>query len=154
MPHSNHEAASAPHTKLTSVLRGTGNSACARQLIPSVSAPPAYTAPGFETLSLSVTIYRFVSEHKQARRYFVSGSVQGVGFRYFTLRAAERLQVTGYARNLPDGRVEAYAIGTPDQLTKLRSILERGPWGATVSEVREEQAAIDSKYDDGFVINY
>jgi acylphosphatase len=103
---------------------------------------------------LSATIYRFVSEHKQAKRYFVSGSVQGVGFRYFTLRAAERLQVTGYARNLPDGRVEAYAIGTPDQLTKLRSILERGPWGATVSEVREEQAAIDANYDDGFVINY
>src|SRR6267154_6115654 len=93
---------------------------------------------------LSVTIYRFVTEHKQAKRYFVSGNVQGVGFRYFTLRAAERLQVNGYARNLPDGRVEAYAIGTPDQLAKLRSILERGPWGATVSEVREEQAAVDS----------
>ena len=103
---------------------------------------------------LSATIYRFVSEHKQARRYFVSGSVQGVGFRYFTLRAAERLQVNGYARNLPDGRVEAYAIGTPEQLAKLRSILERGPWGATVSEVKEEQADIDSNYGDGFVINY
>jgi acylphosphatase len=103
---------------------------------------------------LSATIYRFVTEHKQARRYFISGNVQGVGFRYFTLRAAERLQVNGYARNLPDGRVEAYAIGTPDQLAKLRSILERGPWGATVSEVKEEQAAIDPNYGDGFVINY
>src|SRR5882672_2978889 len=101
------------------------------------------------TARLSATIYRFVTEHKQAKRYFVSGNVQGVGFRYFTLRAAERLQVNGYARNLPDGRVEAYAIGTPDQLAKLRSILERGPWGATVSEVREEQAAVDSNYDDG-----
>ena len=77
-----------------------------------------------------------------------------MGFRYFTLRAAERLQVNGYARNLPDGHVEAYAIGTPDQLATIRSILERGPWGATVSEVREEPAAIDSKYDDGFVIIY
>jgi acylphosphatase len=103
---------------------------------------------------LSVTIYRFVSEQKQARRYFVSGNVQGVGFRYFTLRAAERLQVNGYARNLPDGRVEAYAIGTPDQLAKLRSVLERGPWGATVREIKEEQASVDAKYDDGFVINY
>jgi acylphosphatase len=106
------------------------------------------------TARLSATIYRFVSEHKQAKRYFVSGNVQGVGFRFFTLRAAERLQVNGYARNLSDGRVEAYAIGTPDQLAKLRSVLERGPWGATVSEVKEEQAAIDSNYDDGFVINY
>jgi acylphosphatase len=95
-----------------------------------------------------------VSEPKQARRYFVSGNVQGVGYRYFTLRAAERFQLSGYARNLPDGRVEAYAIGTPEQLAKLRSILERGPWGATVSEVKEEPAAIDSNYDDGFVISY
>jgi acylphosphatase len=108
----------------------------------------------FESLSLSATIYRFVSEPKQARRYFIAGNVQGVGFRYFALRAAERLQLNGYARNLPDGRVEAYAIGTPDQLAKLRSVLERGPWGATVSEVKEEQAAIDSNYDDGFVITY
>jgi acylphosphatase len=103
---------------------------------------------------LSATIYRFVSEPKQARRYFVAGSVQGVGFRYFALRAAERLQLSGYARNLPDGRVEAYAIGTPDQLSKLRSILERGPFGATVSEVKEEPAAIDTNYDNGFVITY
>ena len=103
---------------------------------------------------LSATIYRFVSEHKQARRYFVSGNVQGVGFRYFTLRVAERLQLSGYARNLPDGRVEAYAIGTDEQLAKLRSVLERGPFGATVSEVKEEEAAIDSNYEEGFVINY
>src|SRR5437899_6172882 len=73
---------------------------------------------------LSATIYRFVSEHKQARRYFVSGIVQGVGFRYFTQRSAQRLQLNGYTRNLPDGRVEAYAIGTPDQLAKLRTELE------------------------------
>src|SRR5947207_15257661 len=66
------------------------------------------------TAALSATIYRFVSEPKQAKRYFVSGNVQGVGFRFFTLRAAERMNLTGYARNLPDGRVEAYAVGTPD----------------------------------------
>jgi len=86
------------------------------------------------TARLSVTIYRFVSEHKQAKRYFVSGNVQGVGFRYFTQCAAERLQLNGYTRNLPDGRVEVYAIGPADQLAKLRSVLDRGPWGATVSE--------------------
>ncbi len=110
--------------------------------------------PRFETLSLSATIYHFVSEHKQARRYFVSGNVQGVGFRFFTQHAAEHLHLNGYTRNLPDGRVEAYAIGTPDQLAKLRSALERGPWGATVSEVKEEHADIDSNYDNGFVITY
>ena len=104
--------------------------------------------------SLSATIYRFVSEPKQARRYFVSGIVQGVGFRYFSQHAAERLHLTGYARNLPDGRVEVYAIGTGEHLAKLRSALERGPWGASVSEVREADVAIDSNYDDGFVITY
>jgi acylphosphatase len=104
--------------------------------------------------ALSATIYRFVSETKQARRYFVSGNVQRVGYRYFTLRAAERLNLTGYARNLPDGRVEAYAVGTPDQLAKLQSALERGPWGASVGEVKEEHAAIDPDYESGFVIIY
>ena len=103
---------------------------------------------------LSATIYRFVTEDKQAKRYFVSGNVQGVGFRFFTQRAAERLQLSGYTRNLPDGRVEAYAVGTPDQLAKFRSILERGPLGATVSEVKEEQAAVDPNYEEGFGITY
>jgi acylphosphatase len=105
-------------------------------------------------VSLSATIYRFVSEPKQARRYFVSGIVQGVGFRYFTQNAAERLHLSGYAKNVPDGSVEVYAIGTPEQLAKLRSALERGPWGASVSEVAEEQVAIDSNYASGFVITY
>ena len=103
-------------------------------------------------LSLSATIYRFVSEPKQARRYFVSGIVQGVGFRYFAQRAAERFHVSGYTKNLPDGRVEVYAIGTAEHLVKLRSVLERGPWGASVSGVAEEDAEIDSKYADDFSI--
>jgi acylphosphatase len=95
-----------------------------------------------------------VSELKQARRYFVSGIVQGVGFRYFAQHAAERLHVSGYVRNLKDGRVEVYAIGTDEQLPKLRAALERGPWGASVSEVAEEIAAMDSQYQGKFVITY
>jgi acylphosphatase len=105
-------------------------------------------------VSLSATIYRFVSEHKQAKRYFVSGSVQGVGFRYFTQHIAQRLNLGGYARNLPDGRVEVYALGAADHLAKLRSALERGPMGASVSEVAEEHAPIDANYEFGFVITY
>jgi acylphosphatase len=114
----------------------------------------AATRHRYETDSLSATIYRFVSELKQARRYFVSGIVQGVGFRYFTQHAAERLHVSGYARNLPDGRVEVYALGTGEQLARLRAALERGPWGARVSEVGEESASVDSQYATGFVITY
>ena len=95
-----------------------------------------------------------MSEPKQARRYFISGIVQGVGFRFFAHRAAERMHVSGYTKNLPDGRVEVYAIGTAEHLAKLRSALERGPWGASVSGVMEEDATIDSNYADDFSITY
>ena len=95
-----------------------------------------------------------MSDAKEARRYFISGIVQGVGFRYFSVDIAERLHLGGYTRNLRDGRVEVYAIGTPEQLAKLRVALERGPRGASVSEVREERATMDLQYASRFVIAY
>ena len=67
-----------------------------------------------------------------ARRYYVSGRVQGVGFRYFTVRAAEALGVTGWTRNLADGRVEVHANGTAKQLDDLESRLRAGPPAADV----------------------
>jgi acylphosphatase len=103
---------------------------------------------------LSATISGFVSDPKQARRFFVSGLVQGVGFRYFAQDVAERLHLAGYVRNLRDGRVETYAIGMPAQLTQFRAALERGPWGATVHEIKEEHAAIDSQYAHAFSITF
>ena len=80
--------------------------------------------------------------------------MQGVGFRYFAQVAADRLHLSGYARNLRDGRVEVYAVGAAEQMAKLRSALERGPRGASVDEVAEEHAAIDANYEFGFVITY
>jgi acylphosphatase len=80
--------------------------------------------------------------------------VQGVGFRFFVVRAAQRIGVAGYTLNLRDGRVEVYAIGEPDQLTALRQELERGPRGAIVSDVAEEGAAVVTRYSDGFSIEY
>jgi acylphosphatase len=78
--------------------------------------------------------------------------VQGVGFRYFAQDAAERLHLAGYVRNLPDARVEVYAIGPPDQLAKFRAVLQRGPRFASVSEVRDEHAAVDPQYAKEFSI--
>jgi acylphosphatase len=95
-----------------------------------------------------------VTDSKQAKRFFVSGFVQGVGFRYFTQDVAEQLHLAGYVRNLRDGRVEAYAIGPPEQLAKFYAALERGPRGARVSEVSEELAATDSQYAHAFIITY
>jgi acylphosphatase len=89
-----------------------------------------------------------------ARRYFVSGMVQGVGFRYFTQDEAERLRLSGYVRNLRDGRVEIYAIGSAENLALLRTLLERGPRGAMVQHVAEESANLDAKFAQEFSITY
>ena len=95
-----------------------------------------------------------MSDTKQARRYYVSGIVQGVGFRYYTQDIAEQLMLAGFVRNLRDGRVEVYAVGTAEQLGILRKNLERGPRGASVSQIKEESAAVDSSYSHDFNITY
>ncbi len=89
-----------------------------------------------------------------ARRFLVSGIVQGVGFRYFTQDEAERLQLSGYVRNLRDGRVEVYAIGSQENLARLRVLVERGPRGAMVQRVDEESADINPKFAQEFSITY
>ncbi len=94
-----------------------------------------------------------MSETRSAKRYFVSGMVQGVGYRFYTQRAAEKLRVSGFVRNLRDGRVEVLAIGTAEQHKELRRLLERGPLGSDVTEVLEEPAFVEAEYDGGFAIN-
>ena len=68
-------------------------------------------------------------------RYFVSGQVQGVGFRWFVARHARSLGLAGYARNLPDGRVEVVVSGPEDALPPLEQLLRRGPAHAQVDQV-------------------
>ena len=94
-----------------------------------------------------------MSETKLAKRYFVSGMVQGVGYRYFAQDAAENLKISGFVRNLRDGRVEVFAMGTTGQLAQLRALLEKGPRFSNVREVRDEPAALDARYEGGFVVN-
>lgn len=87
-----------------------------------------------------------------ARRFRVSGSVQGVGFRYFAEDVALRLGVMGYVKNLPDGSVEVYAIGSAYQLDELRGELGRGPRMARVERVDEKDAAIQPELANSFTI--
>ena len=87
-----------------------------------------------------------------AKRFHVSGSVQGVGFRYFAERAASRLGVAGYVKNLPDGRVEVYAMGTVAKLDALRSELGRGPRMSRVDRVDENDADTRPEYANSFTI--
>lgn len=78
----------------------------------------------------------------------IAGRVQGVGFRYFTRRIAQRIGIVGWVRNLPDGRVEAEAqAGTPD-LAVFELELRRGPPGSHVTEfafteISDEQDALN-----------
>lgn len=65
----------------------------------------------------------------------LTGWVQGVGYRYFTLEFARRLGLTGYVMNLRDGGVRAYAEGPRESLEQFLRALERGPGGASVREV-------------------
>ena len=80
---------------------------------------------------------------KEARRWFVRGRVQGVGFRYFARNSGLGLGLTGYTRNLDDGRVEVYAAGTPEQLSEMAAMLHRGPRWADVRGVEEQEAAVE-----------
>lgn len=93
-------------------------------------------------------------QEKIAKRFFVSGMVQGVGYRFFATRLAERLGITGWVKNLEDGRVEVYAIGARDNLKDFRSKLEQGPTGAMVGGVREEEAEIEPEFAKRFTIEH
>jgi acylphosphatase len=72
---------------------------------------------------------------KMTRRYFVSGRVQGVGYRHWVTRRAEALGLTGWVRNRRDGRVEVLAYGERDVLDILERDLAGGPPAADVSGV-------------------
>ena len=74
---------------------------------------------------------------KVARKFFLSGDVQGVGFRFFAQRAAARHQVVGYVKNLEDGRVEALAEGPARNVEAFKHELATGPRFSSVDHVEE-----------------
>jgi acylphosphatase len=85
---------------------------------------------------------RKAREAAQARRFLVGGRVQGVGFRYFVEKIANGLGLTGYTRNLADGTVEVYAVGSPEKLSELSGSLWKGPRMADVRRVEEQEAPV------------
>ena len=72
-----------------------------------------------------------------ARKFLLSGLVQGVGFRFFTQRVAARYQVRGYVRNLADGRVEAWAQGPEKSVEAFKHDITAGPQYSRVDEIEE-----------------
>ncbi|RMH37932.1 MAG: acylphosphatase [Nitrospirae bacterium] len=81
-------------------------------------------------------------------RLLVEGRVQGVGYRAFTVRAAQRRSLRGWVRNLPDGRVEIEAEGSRDNLEGLIRDLEQGPPLANVERVHVEWLAPTGEAQD------
>lgn len=73
----------------------------------------------------------------------VSGRVQGVWFRASTQDEARRLGLTGWARNLPDGRVEVMAFGEKEKIRQLHEWLKKGPKLAEVKEVTFEEIKME-----------
>jgi acylphosphatase len=78
-------------------------------------------------------------------RFLVSGLVQGVGFRWFVARHARALNLTGYARNLPDGRVEVVVSAElPAAIARLEGLLRTGPANAQVDLVERHDDVVES----------
>lgn len=78
----------------------------------------------------------------KGRTFLISGRVQGVGYRYFAEVSARQTGVTGWARNLDDGRVEVHANGTDAQLGEFEARLRQGPRFADVRSVESKEAAV------------
>lgn len=83
---------------------------------------------------------------KMAKRYTVSGRVQGVGYRFFAERWANELGLCGYVKNLWDGNVEVYAIGEEITLEEFKRQLAEGPRSARVKSVEESDEPVDKRY--------
>lgn len=69
---------------------------------------------------------------------FISGRVQGVSYRFYTVEKANQLQINGWVRNLPDGRVEAVFEGNKPSVTAIIAWCHNGPPAAVVRDVAVE----------------
>jgi acylphosphatase len=81
-----------------------------------------------------------------------SGRVQGVGFRYTTIRVAQRFEVTGYVKNLPDWRVELVAEGMSDVLTLFLEAV-KDAMGGYISKAEEKRQPATGQFK-GFRVAY
>ncbi len=88
-----------------------------------------------------------------ARRFVISGIVQGVGYRFFVLRAAARHQVLGTVRNVSGGCVEVIAEGERDAMDEFKKDLATGPLMAEVTDIEETDLPVTGLFRD-FRVDY
>lgn len=89
---------------------------------------------------------------KQAH-VFVSGFVQGVGYRQFVKRSARGIGVVGWVRNLPDGRVEVVLQGPQEKIDQLIALCKKGPFLSEVEDVQVGWEEGETKYNDFVVVS-
>ncbi len=90
---------------------------------------------------------REVSQERTVRG-FVSGRVQGVGFRWFVLQAARRFGLRGRVRNLPDGCVEFVAQGEGERVDRLLEAIRQGPAGSRVEGIETNEVSALPRYEE------
>jgi len=86
------------------------------------------------------------------RRWIARGRVQGVGFRWFVWREAERLGLGGFARNLRDGTVEVVSQGPDEALDQLEELLRRGPAGSHVDALDRLDVPAELEVPNSFAV--
>lgn len=102
-------------------------------------------------MSGSAAGYNRLLGMRVARRYRISGRVQGVGFRYFTQEAAVREGLHGWVQNLPDRRVEITVEGEAEAIERFERRIRQGPPGARVDRV-EADDMVPTRHEAGFSI--
>ncbi len=85
--------------------------------------------------------------NKVRRHVYLSGRVQGVGCRYYILANARELSITGWVKNLVDGRVEAILEGDKDNIEKMVEVVKDGPTFGKVTDLK----VIDEEYQEEFI---
>ncbi len=79
---------------------------------------------------------------------YLSGYVQGVGFRWYAEKIARRVGVTGFVRNLSDGRVEIVVEGKPDCVAQFLKELESGYLGSNIDRIEKIAEPYSGKFSD------
>jgi acylphosphatase len=82
---------------------------------------------------------------------FFSGRVQRVGFRFFVVKCAELYGISGYVKNLPDGRVEAEIQGKSEQITAFLARVQEGNGVSKVSDISKQEVKVKME-ESGFII--
>lgn len=78
----------------------------------------------------------------------ISGFVQGVGYRHFVRSNAQKLDLTGWVKNLPDNRVEALFQGSKENIEKIILLCRKGPFLSEVENVEVEWKEMEEEYDN------